>query len=125
MKPFLASLMAILLAAHAAFGCCWHHAHARESVAAAPGCCSHHHDSDDHSQPPCNSQDQCEGTCQYVAPEKVRLDDAKSLIWMELEAPTVTFADRHIQNATRDGGYCPIDFLPPLRLHLLHQLLLI
>src|SRR5262245_27624536 len=41
MQAFLASFMALLLAAHAAFGCCWHHVHAAGHSAQRDSHCRH------------------------------------------------------------------------------------
>src|SRR5262245_49976148 len=125
MQPFVSILMAAVLIIHAAFGCCWHHAHSCVPKASMSVTCCNHHDHDDHRQPG-ESELDCEGTCQYVAPEKLRLDDPSLAAWAQLVAPPVTFAGRPIDAATRIGKPpCPIDSGPPLRLHLLHQWLLI
>ena len=124
MKAFLTSLMAILLAAHSAFGCCWHHAHAYDGL---PNACCNHNDHDGlPDEPPCDVEKECEGTCQYVAAEKVRVDHLGDAGWAVFVVPNVTFAESTFSSLVRSReSFCPIDSGPPLRLHLLHQLLLI
>jgi hypothetical protein len=126
MHAYVASLMAVLLAVHAAVGCCWHHAHACETVEVAKPCCSHHQHEQKSQQQPCRCDVECEGLCQYVAPEKVRLDGPGFVGWLEFVAPGGTFADRSIVNGTWHGeSWSPIDSGPPLRLNLLNSVWLI
>jgi hypothetical protein len=125
MQLFASILMAVVLFIHAAFGCCWHHAHC---CPAADAICDRHcsHDHDEPNRQSGEEELECEGTCQYVMPEKVWLDGLGFASWIVLAAPPATFADRPVTGAAHCGEWrCPIDSGPPLRLHLLHQLLLI
>src|SRR5262249_19789647 len=80
MHAFLSSLTAALLLIHAAFGCCWHHAHRcvihGNAVAAAEpqGCCEHHRH--EGSTPvPCGCKLECSGQCVYLLPQKFRVEN--------------------------------------------------
>src|SRR5688572_6456768 len=97
------TLMAVLLAVHAAVGCCWHHAHARKTAATGSACCEHHHDEQEEQQQPGRRDVECEGTCQYVGSERVRVDDANSAGWTEFVGLAATFADRQALGAARIG----------------------
>src|SRR5881394_1932931 len=81
MQAFIASLTAALLFIHTVFGCCWHHAHACEqgatlAVSQPAKCCHHHqHDSDSkQQQKPGKCQVECEGTCTFAVPQKVKVE---------------------------------------------------
>src|SRR4029453_1998954 len=128
MHRALSSLMAAVLFIHAAFGCCWHHAHLcvqHGAVLAAPeptGCCHHrHHEGRERRQLPCDCQIECQGTCAYVLPQKVRLDAPQSVASLDLIAALPLLAGAPIASASwSDMGDGPAAAAPPLRLHLLH-----
>jgi hypothetical protein len=131
MQAFLASLTAALLFIHAIFGCCWHHTHRCGHDSTAPFCqpatgCQHHqHDNDGTQQEkPCGCKVECEGTCIYVLPQKVKVE-APQAISFDFLAVLPSLANHPIGTAASwEAGWSPPDFVPPLRTHLLHQVLL-
>jgi hypothetical protein len=131
MQAFLNSLTAALLFIHAVFGCCWHHAHAcgkdcASAVTKPAPCCHHHQRCDDGKQPerPCKCNFECEGTCTYILPQKVKVDAPQS-ITLDLLAVLPSLADRQIEAASSWETVSSLpDWAPPLRTHLLHQVLL-
>lgn len=133
MHAILSSLMAALLFVYAAFGCCWHHAPSTrcyEGLAQASQpvkCCKHHHDSDNKlPQNPCKSHGECQGVCTYIVPQKVQIDSAHVLAPLDLVASVSVLTDAQIAPAARwELARFQVDLEPPLRLHLLHQSLLI
>jgi hypothetical protein len=137
MQAFLANLTAAMLFIHAAFGCGWHHAHGENhpaTVLAADHCCDHHHHHDgqhgDESTPPQNSPapccEHCGVSCVYTVPHKVELDSQFTVSWLDLVATLPAVTTSH--TVTLDWLATAEDeraTAPPLRLHLLHQLLTI
>lgn len=130
MQAFLNSLTAALLFIHTAFGCCWHHAHACGkdcSLSVLPAsCCRHHQHRGDSKQPerPCKCKVECEGTCTYIVPQKVKVE-APQWITMDLLAVLPSLADHQTEAASfRETISSLPDWVPPLRTHLLHQVLL-
>jgi len=138
MGDFPSKLMAALLAVHGMLGCCWHHDHcraeapcaARESAeslnggadehSSPAGESSHNNDSDRHERRLCRGS-----ACVFIGSRKAVL--------AELVHPLgkMPFAIASLGNPLEcnlPGGYSyfpPDAFMPPLRLHLVHQLLLI
>src|SRR4051812_5378551 len=94
MHAFLSSLTAALLFIHAAFGCCWHHAHrcAEHSVGLAADhehpCPHGRHGDRAPEQKPCGCTLECGDTCAYLAPQKLRLDGQQSVASLDLVAVT-------------------------------------
>jgi len=130
MQAYLNSLTAALLFIHTAFGCCWHHAHAcgKEcSLSVRPAsCCHHHQHRGDSKQPerPCKCKVECEGTCTYIVPQKVTIEAPQSIA-MDLLAVLPSLAARALETTASHEAGCPLpDLVPPLRTHLLHQVLL-
>jgi len=132
MHAFLSSSMAVVLLIHAAFGCCWHHAHycvphqASIAVAEPTGCCQHrHHGDSEQREQPCGCKVECHGTCAYVLPQKVKIDAPQAVAFIDLVATLPLLADAQTLSASWCSiGDGPLAAAPPLRLHLLHQLLL-
>lgn len=131
MQAFVANLTAATLFIHTVLGCCWHHAHACEhgvdsTVAAQPvTCCHHQHDRDStpHDQP-CQSKVDCQGTCHFVVPQKVHVAPPH---WtpIDLVAVLPSLADHQLDVTPFLTSAPPLlDAAPPLRTHLLHQVLL-
>lgn len=138
MQAVVSSLTAVLLFIHTVFGCCWHHAHVcqQQPIAAAAttaGCCQHRHhhegpqqsESNPHEQPG-NCQVNCHGTCNYTVPQKVRVDSPLSIASIDLWPTAGALCQSHLVSAIawEAAGLQPLPE-QPLRLHLLHQLLLI
>jgi hypothetical protein len=127
MQAFVASLTAALLFIHTVFGCCWHHAQCSTAGVCEPAhCCHHHqHDSDGQQQErPCKCTVECEGTCIYVVPQKVTVE-APDRVAIDVLAVLPSLADCQIEAAVCwEGITSPTDLAPPMRTHLLHQVLL-
>ncbi len=126
MQAFVANLTAALLFIHTVFGCCWHHAQCSTvAVSEAAHCCHHHQHSSDskpHERPgKCNVE--CEGTCTYVAPQKVKVESPQ---WLTIDLPVLpSLAGPQVEAASFREFVSPLpDWLLPLRIHLLHQVLL-
>src|SRR4051812_10831753 len=130
MQPFVANLTAALLFIHTVLGCCWHHAHACEqqmvTVDHSAKCCHHHQHRSDGKQheKPGKCKVECEGTCIYVVPQKVKVE-APDWITMGLLAVLPSLADQQCESAPAwRADWFPPDLVPPLRTHLLHQVFL-
>jgi len=129
MQAFVASLTAAMLLLHAVLGCCWHHAHRCEHrlASAQPADCCHHLPQDGDGQPennPHSCPGECEGSCVYVVPGKVQIEAPQ---WTSIDFLAVLplLADEPWEAATSWEAACSVpDFAPPLRRHLLHQVLL-
>jgi hypothetical protein len=125
--------MAVVLAVQTVFGCCWHHAHfhlqCQRTLAQAEApakCCRHHHANERSENRPCQDRDKCQGASSYVVPQKVRLDAQESVAVIDI--PPIVFSPSNHPGALSfsweiAGSAHSIE--PPLRLHLLHQTLLI
>jgi hypothetical protein len=135
MHTFLSGLLAIALSVHALFGCCWHRAysdplcdHAIASVIAPAECCEHPNMPVDRNLPqtPGNHQRDCQGVCTYLPTQKTQLDVPTVFESLDLVAtPTGNFDGQLSALGVTGVAHHPRSFEPPLRLHLLHQLLLI
>jgi hypothetical protein len=131
MQAFIANLTAALLFIHTVFGCCWHHAHACEHVTSIAviqpaKCCHHHHHENDgkQQQKPGKCKVDCEGTCSYVLPQKVTIE-APQWVAIDFLAVLPSFADGQLEAAASWEALPSLfDLAPPLRTHLLHQVLL-
>jgi hypothetical protein len=133
MHSFLSHLMAGLLAMHAVLGCCWHHAHecGRECTEASLDSSDAHadHDTDScdstHSQPCNHGPHACQkGKCVFLRTVETGADmslglDVSSHVF-------VAWCDLSPQMPTAVHSLFAADaLLPPLRLHLAHQVLLL
>lgn len=136
MHALLSTLVATSLLLHAAFGCCWHqHAsHSREGprIPAAVesvchqqvhGCCDHEHGRP--SPVPCKDGPHCQGDCNYLAIQKSQLDQVQIVAPLELAAIALPSYDVHNVAIFGLDRLYELDTGPPLRLHLVHQILLI
>jgi hypothetical protein len=135
MRTVVASLMVAVLAAQTVFGCCWHHAHwhlhgDRSLARAAPPvkCCQHHqHESE--SQPPqepCHNHDQCQGLSTFLLPQKVQIDASQCVASLDLPVIIPDQANGQVGSMfSWEVVGCSHTIEPPVRLHLLHQTLLI
>ena len=87
-------------------------------------CCKHRHESESKlPQKPCKGHGECQGICTYLVPQKVQIDSPQAFAPFDLVA---IVADTQIASAARwELACCQIEIEPPLRLHLLHQTLLI
>jgi hypothetical protein len=136
LRGFLANFTAIMLFAHAALGCCAHHVHAcgepHGSVALVEGT---HHCSDSCGEPSAGSseqtghehqgQDDCQGnTCNFGRPANEREAKSGDVVCQPVtlgpfEDVTGLVGGQLEHNLGKSG------VLPPVRLHLVHQVLLI
>jgi hypothetical protein len=143
MHAFLSNLTAVLLVIHAMIGCCHHHWHCDDECAAAvtlcaapcpccapytccEPCCGSHDESEQPSQP-CNGELQCQGVCSYLPTQKTVIDASDVDSGLDFAAIIPTHLDGHLAAAALPWGFAHTvnDSPPPLRLHLLHQILLI
>jgi hypothetical protein len=73
---------------------------------------------------PGKCQIECEGACHIVAPQKVTIE-APQWVAVELAAVLPSLADHQLAAASpREAASRLPDAAPPLRTHLLHQVLL-
>ncbi len=136
MYGLLSNLTACLLLAHALLGCCWHHSHDcsgcdSTSTAESPPehCCKHHQQArDEGAKPaaPCNCKVECHGVCTYLPPQKTQLDCPDIALPFDFAILIPAMADAQVASAipwerASDSGGGKFS----LRLHLLHQVLLI
>lgn len=134
MRAMLSSLMSLTLVFHAALGCCWHHDHRCEhdgefdtQTCESDACCEHYEDQGDpaESTPPCDCKLECHGICTYVAPQKVQLDVPLAVAPFDSIAIRSLVVDAHLALGLPGDSADPAEFEPPLRLHLLHSIVLI
>src|SRR4051812_64926 len=127
MQPCVVSLTAALLFIHTVCGCCWHHAQQCEHGWAVGHTSCDHHDHDSRSsQPdrPCNCKLVCEGTCNYILTDEVKIE-APQWVSIDLLAILPSVASRHLEAPLSwEAASSLTDWAPPVRTHLLHQVLL-
>jgi len=135
MRTFLTILVAATLLGHALIECNWHSGNTCSGcgtdVASAmvpPACCEHRSPTADGQRPSPDRPCDCQlngGGCDYLPPQKTLLDAWQLLSPLD----AVALASPSCQDSLpgrlwqRAGGRG--DPEPPLRLHLLHQILLI
>jgi hypothetical protein len=136
MRALVPNLTAVLLVIHAMIGCCHHHWHGDDEVAAASisvshcSCCSHQratHDASKVPGEPCNGERECHGVCSYIPTQRMQLGASAGGIDFRLAIVTPVHTSGRIAAAAErlDQLDAVDDSPPPLRLHLLHQILLI
>ncbi|MEX0641668.1 MAG: hypothetical protein WD468_03155 [Pirellulales bacterium] len=125
------------LLVHVLVGCCRHcdPTCALSHVAAATssrtsGCCDHGHkgNSDRGHQPaqPCKCKLECKSVCISLPPERVLLDESHTVLPLESVSTAANVLSRSIAEvANCIVARTPPELEPPLRLHLVYQLLLI
>lgn len=127
MHAFVSISTAALLFIHSVFGCCWHHAHCSTAAVAEPTHCCHHHQPGTQSkqqEKPGKCAVECGGTCIYVVPQKVTIE-APQWVAIDLLAVLPSLADIQIEAAAAWEAVSSLpELVPPLRTHLLHQVLL-
>ena len=136
MHAFLSNLMAAALLAHALLGCCWHHAHkcvqcdeTTQSVSHSAACCKHDHGPSQQKQQqptPCKCKLECAGVCTYLPTQKTQLEQPQSAALFDFAAIVPVLAgvgtpSEFTWQRTLDSAGADL----PLRLHLMHQILLI
>lgn len=132
MQAILTNVMASVLFVHAALGCCWHCASCctgcENSVSAASGstCCGHHQQTPKQPQTPCKCPLECHRVCIYVPTHRAPVEGPQLTASFDIVVNTCTLWRSQLAvspswERTRE----PLAAEPPVRLHLLHQLLLI
>jgi hypothetical protein len=133
MHGLVSNLTAAVLALHTVLGCCWHHAHSCTETCSADrvvrsseggveehGCDSGTRTDGHHGRHDCRGS-----TCVLAA--SARADVPR--LALQFDAPPAAAVPSHgasADDAGRDTPFYPPDaLLPPLRLHLAHQVLLI
>lgn len=134
MQVVLSNLMAAVLFIHAVLGCCRHPSLACAScndptaqASRAASCCKQHRSENgqgEQRQAPCKCKVECRGVCTYLPPQKTQLDCQPALLPFDLLAlnPASTAGPSALPWEVLRGS---LALEPPLRLHLLHQILLI
>jgi hypothetical protein len=138
MRAIVSNITAAMLLIHAMVGCCRHHeCHAAscdgalEKVCPTDGCCHRNHPPCDRptERPhrPANCTFGCQGVCTYVPPEKTLVEKPHSTIALDFLPADPALADSSLVTAgslweSTDCGPAPG---LPLRLHLMHQILLV
>jgi hypothetical protein len=138
MRRFVCTLTAVTLLVHALVGCCRHHDHRGVSCetveccdSVVAGCCHEEHAAESHHdhQPlaPCDCKLQCKTFCISLPPEKTLLDAGHSTPGVDTVAveSNATASCPTLVAGWRDGLRAFRLSKPPLRLHLLHQVILI
>jgi hypothetical protein len=136
MHGLVSNLMAALVGIHAVLGCGLHHAHECEEcvpsstqVARAPTCCHHQQDAspcDESAPTPCKCFLECHDVCAFLPTSKTQVELPALVVPFE-SALTVS-AISSLQAAScssSEFSHGNAALAPPLRLHLLHQILLI
>jgi hypothetical protein len=137
MRAFSSILMAGLLTIQAVSGWCWHPARdcagleastapAEWTVKCCDGDCKGAHDGEP-SQSPCKCRLECSGVCTFVPPEKTQVDaNPQPANGFDQLAVSTALADSQAVPTNWTQVFCGTSELQsPLRLHLLHQILLI
>ncbi len=142
MRAILCNLLATMLLVHALAGCCRCH---RDAVAqndatpveqVATKCCCEHcddtatHHTTQHGSSPCDCKIECKGLCIYVptpkcvvdASQMVRAFDSVPATGAEQISSLLQLAVASRCNLEMRGDVAQ---WPPMRLHLLHQIILI
>lgn len=118
-------VVTLVLLAHSLVGCCSHHAHAKDAGATAACCHDHVHDSSTPASTPQAPTEGCsEGSCVFLRGDSPAALDLSAALAVRYALPRTETS----QPARRIA--CALileseDVAPSLRLHLLHQILLI
>ncbi len=133
MQALVSSLMAVLLLANAVVGCCRHAVldcatadGFGATVAKAEPCCQH--EPDEHGQPhgPGGCTVECYGACTYLPPERSDTDLADGVAPLDLVPLIHPLLTTGCDGPARPSAALPATgYSPPVRLHLLHQSLLV
>lgn len=133
MKAFFSILMSVLLAVSAVSGCCRSYALASAPASSVgqfarqvPCCCKNPGCNRQHksqSPAPCKASE-CRGICVYVSSQKTEIDSTQLVIPCDFVAPALlshNFVTTELWKSEGTRAHSE----PPLRLHLLHQILVI
>ena len=128
MPTVVSSLMSGLLLLQAVSGWCYERAHIATNANAHPVHCCGHNECDTRGEPskdPGKSDEKCHGICVFTASTGPQLDLLQPLlancVWM-VERPIDAKLARGIFHDPQ-ADFAHLE--PPLRLHLLHQILLV
>lgn len=138
MHASLSNLTSILLIIHAMMGCCHRHWHYSDECVAeshsicavanlcCEACCRSHTPGDQPSEP-CNGARECQGICSYLPTQRTVIDAPTCDESCDFVAVNPTILNGPMANAAFDWERANTanESPPPLRLHLLHQIILI
>ena len=141
MRAIVCNLMSALLLVHALIGCCRHREHnaaqherIEAAQASATACCHHGHgccgDETKQAPAPCHCKLECRSLCIYLPTEKCVVDagDLRLSIDFALNHHG-EFASAAIESMAASSFWeyarAYDDTEPPVRLHLLHQIILV
>ena len=129
-NAFIANLTACTIGVHALLGCCWHHEHAGPQAGILASLAALQHDGGLHAAK-CPGGEQhkpnvCrEGKCDFIRLVNKKLTQTPSVSFSSFAQP-LAGADRAVNGERSDRQLGDADFdPPPLRLHLVKQVLLI
>lgn len=135
MRNILSNLIAALLLVHALVGCCRHRDHQAadnrcpEVSAPAHSCCGHAGCEREKSQPPtpCKCKIECHSLCVYLPPQKGVVTSSSLALFVNFAGAGTEFVTVDIPTASGLERWQAEHFAlqPPIRLHLLHQIILI
>ena len=138
MRRYVSSLTTAMLLVHALVGCCRHHDHHRimcdrtEFSDSLVGGCCHQDDAtprhdDERPFAPCDCRLTCKALCVSLPPEKTLIDAGQSVPSIDVMTAASIAATVHAPTALSycDGRRVCRAPEPPLRLHLLHQIILV
>jgi len=136
MRAIFCSLLSASLLIHALFGCCWHDLHNAGACGETPislatePACDHDHDHDaapdgHGSHCPCKGQSHCHGLCNYLPAQKTHIGKSQVNVLIDFAVDAQATSGSHVAAASFAPGMCKFCPAPPMRLHLLHQILLI
>jgi hypothetical protein len=134
MRAIVSNLTAAMLLVHALVGCCRHlerncvrHESATEGVSVMAACCDHCRGQNESSPRPEKCGCECQGVCTYLPPQKTLIDAPHSIISFDFLPIDPPLADNCLASANallEQSSSCSCPGLP-LRLHLLHQIILV
>jgi hypothetical protein len=126
MQNFVSPLIATLLAVHTVLGCCWHHRHdCTEACDSHPSVASAHDHGPDSDHADHHGRHECKGGfCVFIRSAKATADGPTSRLVSVPLAPA--FCDAVVlSHAASVAIVNPDDLQPPVRRHLLCQVMLI
>jgi hypothetical protein len=141
MRAIVCNLMAALLLMHALVGCCRHHQHVAASherveaaESSATACCHHGHgccgQEEKQAPAPCDCKLECKALCIYLPPEKCGVDAGDLSLSIDLafnhhpEGGSAAI-EAAAENSAWEYTRACVAPEPPVRLHLLHQIILV
>lgn len=134
MHAILSHLLASILLVQALFGWCGRPPYKEVNCDTSAGtfstksCCNQcgTNAQGEHPVGPCKCEFECQGVCTYVRPEKTLVDSSQwSLLALFLEVDPALAGSHSAFGSIGVRACHPLDSKPPLRLHLVHQVLLI